>query len=52
VANVGFSSAEPKVRDDKHTGPSLAKVIDPPSTDSGVWASATNMYAEGPTHYS
>jgi hypothetical protein len=52
VANVGLSSAEPKAPDDKHTGSALAKFIDPPSTDSGVWASATNMYAEGPTHYS
>jgi hypothetical protein len=52
VVNVGFSSAEPKVPDDKHTGAALAMVIDPPSVDSGLWASVTNMYAEGPSHYS
>jgi hypothetical protein len=30
VASVGFSSAEPKVPDDKRTGPTLTMVTDPP----------------------
>ena len=52
MASVGFSSAEPKVPDDKRTGPTLAMVIDPPRVDSGLWASATNMHPEGQTRYS
>ena len=35
MASVGFSSAEPKVPDDRRTGPTLAMVIDPPRVDSG-----------------
>jgi hypothetical protein len=51
VASVGFSSAEPKVPDDKRTGPTLAMVIDPPRVDSGLWASVTNMHPEGQPHF-